>query len=133
MSLDSTLEPLGAIYRSDALFRHAAIYIESHQAQHLDNEQLVRRCCQHLVATMGIAEEAAVNYAMHALAFAQGKHVPAHFDANGCTSYVVRVVDPRTGLAYSLTASDILQLAKAQSEATVDTAHSMQQCGRRVV
>lgn len=115
-----------------ALVHSAARFIVTHQAQHLDNEQLVKRCCAHLMATSGITESAAQHYAMHALADLQAKHVPAYFDISHSTSYVMRVVDPTTGHAYALTASDVLQMAKAQHESGHDdSAHITQQCGRR--
>lgn len=108
----------------------ATQYLEQHQAQHLDNDQLVKRCCAHLVATTGITEAAASSYTMHALADIQARHVPAYIDMSHSTSYVVRVVDPRTGNVYQLTASDVLQLAQAHNDAPPDPAHSIQQCGR---
>jgi hypothetical protein len=46
----------------------------------------------------------------------------------------MRVVDPTNGHAYSLTASDVLQMAKTQhdQEPSHDhVAHVTQQCGRR--
>ena len=116
-----------------ALLVHSATrFILTHQAEHLDSEQLVRRCCAHLMATNGITESAAQHYAMHALAELQAKHVPAYFDISHSTSYVVRVVDPTTGHAYALTASDILQMAKMHHDGSADgTAYITQQCGRR--
>ena len=114
------------------LIHSATRFIVTHQAEHLDSEQLVKRCCAHLMLTTGITENAAQHYAMHALAELQAKHVPAYFDINHSTSYVVRVVDPTTGHAYALTASDVLQMATMQSESTPSTAHMIQQCGRRV-
>lgn len=113
------------------LIHSATRFIVTHQAEHLDTEQLVKRCCAHLMVTMGITENAAQHYVMHALAELQAKHVPAYFDINHSTSYVVRVVDPTTGHAYSLTASDVLQMATMQSESAHDTVHMTQQCGRR--
>jgi len=117
---------------------HAAVitlratqFIEHHQAQHLDNDQLVKRCCAHLVATTGITESAAASYTMHALADIQARHVPAYIDMSYSTSYVVRVVDPRTGNVYQLTASDVLQLAQAHNDTPPDRSHSIRQCGRR--
>lgn len=126
MSLAPTQEPAhGAV-----LVHRAMQYIEQHQAQHLDNDHLVKRCCAHLVATTGITEAAASGYTMHALAEIQGRHVPAYFDMSHSTSLVVRVVDPRTGNVYQLTASDILQLARAQNDAPTDPMHCIQLCGR---
>jgi hypothetical protein len=114
------------------LIHRATRFIVTHQAEYLDNEQLVKRCCAHLMATAGITESTAQHYTMHALAELQAKHVPAYFDISHSTSYVVRVVDPATGHGYALTASDVLQMAKVQSEsARDDSAHITQQCGRR--
>lgn len=113
------------------LIYNATRFIVMHQAEHLDSEQLVRRCCAHLMATTGITETAAQHYAMHALAELQAKHVPAYFDISHSTSYVVRVVDPSTGHAYALTASDVLQIAKLQSESDHNVPRNTQQCGRR--
>ncbi|HKT28823.1 hypothetical protein [Dyella sp.] len=113
------------------LIYSATRFIVTHQAEHLDSEQLVKRCCAHLMATTGITETAAQHYAMHALAELQAKHVPAYFDISHSTSYVIRVVDPSTGHAYALTASDVLQIAKQQSEGDHDTLRVTQQCGRR--
>jgi hypothetical protein len=73
------------------------------------------------MVTTGITENAAQHYAMHALAELQAKHVPAYFDISHSTSHVLRVVDPSTGHAYALTASDVLQIAKLQSEGDHDT------------
>jgi len=115
-----------------ALLIHSATrFIVAHQAEHLDSEQLVKRCCAHLMATAGIAENLAQHYTMHALADLQAKHVPAYFDISHSTSYVVRVVDPTTGHAYALTASDVLQMARMHSEGNLDAARITQQCGRR--
>ena len=116
-----------------AMLVHSATrFIVMHQAEHLDSEQLVKRCCAHLMATNGITESAAQHYAMHALAELQAKHIPAYFDISHSTSYVVRVVDPTTGHAYALTASDVLQWAKAHNDdGHDDTAYITQQCGRR--
>lgn len=108
----------------------ASQFLEQHQAEHLDSDQLVRRCAAHLVATAGITEAAASSYTMHALADLQAKHVPAYIDMSLSTSYVVRVVDPRTGNVYQLTASDVLQLARAHNDAPPDPAHTIHQCGR---
>lgn len=113
------------------LIYSATRFIVMHQAEHLDSEQLVKRCCAHLMATTGITETAAQHYAMHALAELQAKHVPAYFDISHSTSYVIRVVDPSTGHAYALTASDVLQIAKQQSEGNHDALRVTQQCGRR--
>jgi hypothetical protein len=113
------------------LIHSATRFIVMHQAEHLDNEQLVTRCCAHLMATTGITETAAQHYAMHALADLQAKHVPAYFDISHSTSYVIRVVDPSTGHAYALTASDVLQIATQQSEGNQNTSRITQQCGRR--
>lgn len=114
------------------LIHSATRFIVSHQAEHLDSEPLVKRCCAHLMATAGLTESAAQHYAMHALAELQAKHVPAYFDISHSTSYVVRVVDPSCGHAYALTASDILQIATMQHErGHDDAAHVTQQCGRR--
>jgi hypothetical protein len=114
-----------------ALIYSATRFIVTHQAEHLDSEQLVKRCCAHLIATTGITENAAQHYAMHALAELQAKHVPAYFDISHSTSYVIRVVDPATGHAYALTASDVLQMARTHGEGDHDTTHITQQCGRR--
>jgi len=116
-----------------AMLVHSATrFIVTHQAEHLDSEQLVKRCCAHLMTTTGITESAAQHYAMHALAELQARHVPAYFDISHSTSYVMRVVDPTTGLAYALTASDVLQIAKTQHESGHEHApHITQQCGRR--
>lgn len=108
----------------------ASQFLEQHQAEHLDSDQLVKRCAAHLVATAGITESAAASYTMHALADLQAKHVPAYIDMNHSTSYVVRVVDPRTGNVYQLTASDVLQLARAHNDTPPDPAHTIHQCGR---
>jgi hypothetical protein len=114
------------------LIHSATRFIVSHQAEHLDSEPLIKRCCAHLMATAGLTESAAQHYAMHALAELQAKHVPAYFDISHSTSYVVRVVDPTNGHAYALTASDILQMATMQHEhGHDDAAHITQQCGRR--
>lgn len=114
-----------------AMLLHSATrFIVTHQAEHLDSEQLVKRCCAHLMVTAGITESAAQHYAMHALAELQAKHVPAYFDISRSTSYVVRVIDPTTGHTYALTASDVLQMAMTQHDHD-DTAHITQQCGRR--
>lgn len=117
-----------------AMLVHSATrFIVSHHAEHLESEQLVKRCCAHLMATTGITENAAQHYTMHALAELQARHVPAYFDISHSTSYVVRVVDPTTGHAYALTASDVLQMAKVQHDnGHDDAAHITQQCGRRV-
>jgi hypothetical protein len=116
-----------------AMLVHSATrFIVTHQAEHLDSEQLIKRCCAHLMATAGITESAAQHYTMHALAELQAKHAPAYFDMNHSTSYVVRVVDPTTGHAYALTASDVLLMAKApHAEGHDPMAHVTQQCGRR--
>jgi phosphopantetheinyl transferase len=115
-----------------AMLIHSAMrFIVAHQAEHLDSDQLIKRCCAHLMATAGIAESAAEHYTMHALADLQAKHVPAYFDISHSTSYVIRVVDPATGHAFALTASDVLQIAKTQSECPRNTVHATQQCGRR--
>jgi len=116
-----------------ALLVHSATrFIVTHQAEHLDSDQLVKRCCAHLMATNGITESAAQHYAMHALAELQAKHIPAYFDISHSTSYVVRVVDPTTGHAYALTASDVLQMAKMHNDGDADgIAYITQQCGRR--
>jgi phosphopantetheinyl transferase len=114
------------------LLHSATRFIVTHQAEHLDNEQLIKRCCAHLMTTTGITESAAQHYTMHALAELQAKHAPAYFDISHSTSYVVRVVDPTTGNAYALTASDVLQIAKAQHDhSNGPMAHVTQQCGRR--
>jgi hypothetical protein len=113
------------------LLHSAASFIVAHQPEHLDSEQLVKRCCAHLMATAGITENAAQHYAMHALADLQAKHVPAYFDISHSTSYVVRVIDPASGHAYVLTASDVLQMARTHSSYDHDIAHVTQQCGRR--
>lgn len=114
------------------LIHSATRFIVMHQAEHLDSEQLLKRCCAHLMVTTGITESAAQHYAMHALAELQAKHAPAYFDINHSTSYVMRVVDPTTGHAYALTASDVLQIAKMQYEGgNPEMAHITQQCGRR--
>jgi hypothetical protein len=114
------------------LIHSATRFIVTRQAEHLDSEQLIKRCCAYLMASTGISESAAHHYAMHALAELQAKHVPAYFDISHSTSYVVRVIDPTTGHAYALTASDVLQLATSQHEHRHDdTAHITQQCGRR--
>lgn len=113
------------------LIHSATRFIVMHQAEHLDSEQLVKRCCAHLMATTGITETAAQHYAMHALAELQAKHVPVYFDISHSTSYVIRVVDPSTGHAYALTASDVLQIATLQSDGNQDTTRLTQQCGRR--
>lgn len=114
------------------LIHSATRFIVAHQAEHLDSEQLVKRCCAHLMVTTGITESSAQHYAMHALAELQAKHVPAYFDINHSTSYVVRVVDPTTGHTYALTASDVMQMATMQHDhGHDDTAHITQQCGRR--
>jgi len=114
------------------LIHSATRFIVTHQAEHLDSDQLVKRCCAHLMASTGITESAAQHYAMHALAELQAKHVPAYFDISHSTSYVVRVIDPITGHAYALTASAVLQLATSQHEhGHDDAAHITQQCGRR--
>jgi hypothetical protein len=114
------------------LIHSATRFLVTHQAEHLDSEQLIARCCAHLMATTGITESAAQHYTMHALAELQAKHAPAYFDISHSTSYVVRVVDPTTGHAYALTASDVLQIAKAQREqGNEHAAHATQQCGRR--
>jgi hypothetical protein len=47
------------------LIYSATRFIVMHQAEHLDSEQLVKRCCAHLMATTGITETAAQHYAMH--------------------------------------------------------------------
>ncbi|WP_199098979.1 hypothetical protein [Dyella sp. ASV21] len=111
-------------------FTCAVRYLEAHQSQHLDDDQLIKRCVSHLIATMGITQATAENNAMHALADLQARHVPAYFDTSGSTSYVVRVVDPRSGEVYALTATDVLQCAKAWHNAQPDTTHCIQQCGR---
>jgi len=113
------------------LIHSATRFIVAHQAEHLDSEQLIKRCCAHLMVTAGITERAAQHYAMHALAELQAKHVPAYFDISRSTSYVVRVVDPTTGHAYALTASDVLQVVRMQHEPGHDAARITQQCGRR--
>ena len=113
------------------LIHSATRFIVTHQAEHLDSDQLIKRCCAHLMATAGIAESAAQHYTMHALADLQAKHVPAYFDISHSTSYVIRVVDPTTGHAFALTASDVLQMATMQGEHPHNTAHITQQCGRR--
>lgn len=113
------------------LIHSATCFIVTHQAEHLDNEQLIKRCCAHLMATAGIAESAAQHYTMHALADLQAKHVPAYFDISHSTSYVIRVVDPTTGHAFALTASDVLQMARMQGEHPHNITHITQQCGRR--
>jgi|GEM_PF-1078765 len=114
------------------LIHSATRFIVTHQAEHLDSEQLIKRCCAHLMVTTGITEHAAQHYAMHALAELQAKHVPAYFDISHSTSFVVRVVDPTTGHAYALTASDVLQMATLHhGNDHDDTAHATQQCGRR--
>lgn len=127
MSLATTQEPAHA----SSLSHHAAQFLEQHQAEHLDNDQLVKRCCAYLMATTGISNTTASHITMHALAELQGRHLPAYFDVNHSTSLVVRVVDPRTGLIYQLTASDILQVAQAQNDAPPDPAHGIHLCGRR--
>lgn len=129
MSLPTIPEPAHAAM----LIHRATQFIATYQAQHLDNDPLVKRCCAHLMSTTGITESAAAHYTMHALADVQARHVPAYFDTNHSTSFVVRVADPSTGHIYSLTASDVLQLAKAQNDAPADTTHSVHVCGRRVV
>lgn len=113
------------------LIHSATRFIVAHQAEHLDSDQLIKRCCAHLMATAGIAESAAEHYTMHALADLQAKHVPAYFDISHSTSYVIRVVDPATSHAFALTASDVLQMAKTQGECPRNTVHATQQCGRR--
>lgn len=114
------------------LIHSATRFIVMHQAEHLDSEQLLKRCCAHLMVTTGITESSAQHYAMHALAELQAKHAPAYFDINHSTSYVMRVVDPTTGHTYALTASDVLQMAKMQHEGgNPEMAHITQQCGRR--
>jgi hypothetical protein len=130
MSLSHAL-PHDHIYTA-TLIHSATHFIVTHQAEHLDSDQLIKRCCAHLMASTGITESAAQHYTMHALAELQAKHVPAYFDISHSTSYVVRVIDPTTGLAYALTASDILQMARVQTESNPrNTAHIAQQCGRR--
>jgi hypothetical protein len=110
--------------------QHAVQFLQQHQGQHLDNDQLVKRCCAHLISTAAVSNAVAERVTMHALAEIQCMHLPAYFDTGRSTPLVVCVVDPGTGNVYQLTASDILQLARAQNDAPRDPSHGIQLCGR---
>jgi hypothetical protein len=113
--------------------RRASDFVEQHEAQHLDNAQLIQRTAAHLMAFADMSEDIAHELALHVVAEAHAKRVPAFLDVNNSTSYVVRVMDPQNRKAYAFTASELVKLARSIEAPAIDSAYAIQTCGRHAL
>lgn len=112
--------------------RAALVFIEQHQAQHLDNDQLIRRCASHVMTRFHVPEHVATDAALHALAEIQAQNTPARVNIDRSTMAVVMVTDPRNGRTFAFTASELLELATSKAPpAANDPVRLVAVCGRR--
>jgi len=109
----------------------AVRFIDANHAQHLDEAQLISRCAADLMCHYDVTTHAALNTALHALAFVQARDVPAYADINHSTSHVVYVVNPRSGSTVAFTASELLKLAEETRVVARFEKHAVTACGRR--
>jgi hypothetical protein len=116
--------------------RHAAAvtFIDTHQAQHLHDDQLIARCASHLMVVFSVSRRLAYDSVLHALNEVQMRTHPAYVDISHSTAYVVHVVDPRDGRTVAFTASELMQLAGKRTALhadVTDASHLVQACGRK--
>lgn len=109
----------------------AIAFIDAHSAQHLHDDQLIDRCARHIMAHFPVSRRLAIDIALHALHDVQSRERPAYVDINHSTSYVVQVIDPRSGRTVAFTASELLTLAENKADAIADLKHAVRACGRR--
>lgn len=106
--------------------RHYAAlqYIEAHESQHLDEEQLIVACAGQLMAEHRVNDTfKAHSLAIAALAEYQARTQPAWVDISLSTAYVVRVVNPVSGEVACFTAAELIRIAedRAMSRATASS------------
>jgi len=97
---------------------HAAVqYIEQHESQHLDQEQLIVACAAYLMAEHRVEDAfKAHELAMAALAAYQARTQPAWVDISTSTAYVVRVVNPVTEQVHCFTAAELVQIGERDAQ-----------------
>lgn len=97
---------------------HAALqFIEHHEAQYLDQEQLIVSCAGHLMAECRVEDSfKAHELAMAALAEFQTRTQPAWVDISLSTAYVVRVVNPVTEQVYCFTAAELVRIGEREAQ-----------------
>ncbi len=88
----------------------AVDWITRHSDQYLHTDQLIAACALHLVTKLTVPMQRATELARHALGELHSRHRPAYIDMARSTSYVLYVVDPRTGRTRYFTAAQLLDL-----------------------
>ena len=98
--------------------RHYAAlrYIEQHDNEHLDEDQLITACAAHLMADHKVeCTYKAHAYAVSALATYQSRTQPAWIDIDCSTSDVVRVVNPVSNQVACFTAAELIRIAEERA------------------
>lgn len=98
---------------------HAALqYIELHEPQYLDQEQLLISCAGYLMAEQRVEDSfKAHELAMAALASYQARTQPAWVDIATSSAHVVRVVNPVTEQVHCFTAAELVQIGEREAQA----------------
>jgi uncharacterized protein (DUF934 family) len=107
----------------NAARHYAALrYVEQHETQHLDENQLLIACAAHLMADHQVeCTYKAHAYAVSALAALQSRTQPAWIDIDCSTADVVRVVNPVSNQGACFTAAELMRLAEERVTARTGT------------